>query len=158
MTERGRPGNVSRLRLVLGVVYTAMAVGQLASIDRMPTILGTYGLLHGRPATALALGLIVGEAVCGLWFLLRPRSRAAAPVWIYTAVSAAWSALAVQASVRGLTVPNCGCFGRYLRQHLSGITLAQDVLTLFYAAVLLRGLHRTSSTANAPEREEAISR
>ncbi|MBW5480374.1 MauE/DoxX family redox-associated membrane protein [Streptomyces bambusae] len=127
------------LRIVLGTVYTAMAIGQLASFSRMPGILSAYGLVTGGGATALAIGLIAGELVCGIWFLTRPRSRALAPVWVYAGVSVVWTVLATQAYARGLTVANCGCFGTYLAQRLSWFVLLQDALTLLYAGLLLRG-------------------
>ncbi|MFD8427803.1 MauE/DoxX family redox-associated membrane protein [Streptomyces coelicoflavus] len=136
------------LRLVLGTVYTAMAVGQLASLTDMPAILGAFGLVHGATAAVLAVGLIAGELVCGVWFLARPRSRAITAVWVYTAVSLVWSALAVQAYARGLAVDNCGCFGNYLTQQLSWFVLLQDALTLVYAAVLVRTARKTR--ANGP--------
>jgi hypothetical protein len=130
------------LRLVLGAIYTAMAVGQLASFQRLPDILAAYGLAHGPAAATLATVLIVGELVCGLWFLTRLGSAARSPVWVYTAVSLVWSALAAQAYNRGLAVDNCGCFGSYLTQRLTWFVLLQDALTLVYAAVLLRGTRR----------------
>ncbi|MEU9246983.1 MauE/DoxX family redox-associated membrane protein [Streptomyces sp. NPDC048385] len=130
------------LRLVLGAIYTAMAVGQTAAFQRMPDILSAYGLVHGPAAAMLATVLIVGELVYGLWFLTRPRSAARSPVWAYTTVSLTWSALAAQAYARGLAVDNCGCFGSYLTQRLTWFVLLQDALTLAYAAVLLRGTHR----------------
>ncbi|WP_327311943.1 MauE/DoxX family redox-associated membrane protein [Streptomyces sp. NBC_01235] len=133
------------LRLVLGTVYAAMAVGQLTSITDMPTVLGAYGLVHGAAAGVLAAGLIAGELVCGVWFLTRPRSTAITPGWVYTAVSVVWTVLAVQAYARGLAVDNCGCFGNYLTQRLSWFVLLQDGFTLVYAAVLLR----TTRTAAA---------
>ncbi|MDJ0346590.1 hypothetical protein QMK19_36860 [Streptomyces sp. H10-C2] len=130
------------LRLVLGAVYTGMGVGQLVSFRHMPALLGAYELVTGAAAT-LAAALIAGELVSGVWFLARPRSRALAPVWAYVAVSVVWSVLAVQAFARGVSVPNCGCFGVYLSQRLSWFTLLQDALTLFYAVLLLRGVRRT---------------
>lgn len=136
------------LRTVLGTVYTAMAVGQLASFGHMPRILSTYGLVTGGAATALAVALIAGELVCGVWFLARPRSKAVAPVWVFTAVSVVWTVLAVQAYARGLAVANCGCFGIYLTQQLSWFVLLQDALTLFYAWLLLR----TCGRVPAPQR------
>ncbi|WP_107483814.1 MauE/DoxX family redox-associated membrane protein [Streptomyces sp. SA15] len=57
------------LRLVLGAIYTAMGIGQLASMDEMSAILGAYGLVHGAAATVPAVVLIAGELVCGIWFL-----------------------------------------------------------------------------------------
>jgi hypothetical protein len=128
------------LRLLLGAVFTAMGLGQLVSLDRMPGILAAYGVVAGAGATAVAVALIAGELVCGLWFLARPRSPAPAPVWVYTAVSLTWSALAVQAFARGLTVTNCGCFGVSLAQRLSWSTLVQDALLLLYAVLLLGGI------------------
>ncbi|MFE3431176.1 class F sortase [Streptomyces sp. NPDC059171] len=90
------------LRLVLGLLLAAMALGQAASFDAMPAILTTYGLTSGAASTALAVALISAEAVTALWFLTRPRSRATTPVWLYTAVAVAWSALASQAFARRL--------------------------------------------------------
>ncbi|WP_367667054.1 MauE/DoxX family redox-associated membrane protein [Streptomyces sp. DG2A-72] len=133
------------LRMVLGAVYAAMAVGQLASFGHMPGILGAYGVVADVAATAPAVALIVGELVCGVWFLARPRSKALAPVWVYTAVSVVWSLLAVQAYARGLMVSNCGCFGVYLTQSLSWLVLLQDALTLVYAGLLLRAARRASA-------------
>lgn len=106
------------LRLILGAVLVAMAVGQLASWPDMPDILAAYQLADGLALPLLAALLIAGELLAGGWFLARPRSRAAAPVWVYTAVAVAWAGLAGQAYARGLIVPNCGCFGVYLSQSL----------------------------------------
>jgi hypothetical protein len=137
------------LRLVLGVVFTGMAAGQLASWSAMPSILDAYRLLPAPALPVLAAGLVAAELVCGVWFLARPRSPAVAPVWIYTVVSIVWAGLGLKAYVRGLPVDNCGCFGVYLTQRLSLFVLAQDALLLLYAAVLFRG-------ARASDREPAV--
>ncbi|MBT2366117.1 hypothetical protein J7E88_12560 [Streptomyces sp. ISL-10] len=142
------------LRIVLGTVYTAMALGQLASFEHMPRILAAYGLPADGAATVLAAALIAGELVCGIWFLGRPRSKALAPVWVYAGVSLVWSLLAVQAYARGLGVDNCGCFGIYLTQRLSWFVLFQDALTLLYAAVLIHSARRAPAPSHT-DREEA---
>ncbi|MGW0734764.1 MauE/DoxX family redox-associated membrane protein [Streptomyces sp. NPDC002851] len=130
------------LRLVLGAVFVAMALGQLVSFGAMPGILDAYELTGGAASTALAVALIVGEAVAGVWFLARPRSTAAVPVWCYTAVSVVRAALAVQAYARGLVLDNCGCFGRYATQRLGWWVLVEDGLLLLYAWLLLRRTRR----------------
>jgi Methylamine utilisation protein MauE len=81
VATRGAPyvGRVL-LRIVLGAVFAAMAVGQLASWAAIPAILGAYRLLPAAALPVLAAGLIAAELVCGIWFVTRPRSRAAAPV------------------------------------------------------------------------------
>ncbi|MER5216863.1 MauE/DoxX family redox-associated membrane protein [Streptomyces sp. NPDC002838] len=126
------------LRLVLGVLMAAMALGQLASFDAMPGILTAYGVTGGAASTALAVVLIAAEAVVGVWFLARPRSKAVVPVWLYTVVSLVWALLAVQAYARGLSVSNCGCFGIHLAQPLRWFVLVEDALMLLYAWLLLR--------------------
>ncbi|MFC1417711.1 MauE/DoxX family redox-associated membrane protein [Streptacidiphilus cavernicola] len=126
------------LRLLLGLTYTAMAAGQLASWPDMPTILAAYGAGGHQATTVLAAVLIASELASGLWFLAAPRSHARIPVWIYAAVCLLWATLAGQAFARGLAVAVCGCFGRYLPQSLSWIVLAEDALLLLYAVLLLR--------------------
>ncbi|AYV26451.1 MauE/DoxX family redox-associated membrane protein [Streptomyces avidinii] len=130
------------LRIVLGAVLAAMALGQLASFDAMPAILTTYGLTSGAASTALAVALISAETVTAGWFLARPRSRAITPVWLYTGVAVVWSVLASQAFARGLVLDNCGCFGTYLAQPLRWYVLVEDALMLLYAWLLWRAARR----------------
>lgn len=149
------------LRLILGVLLVVMAAGQLASFDAMPGIIGAYGLTGAAASTALAVALIAGEALAGVWFLVRPRCTAATPAWIYAAVSAVWAVLAAQAFARGLALNNCGCFGIYATQPLRWFVLVEDALMLLYAGLLLRGSHRrwtsapASGAADSPSRLEA---
>lgn len=135
------------LRIVLGLLLAAMALGQLASFDATPAILTTYGLTSGAASTALAVVLIGAKAVTAVWFLARPRSRATTPVWLYTGVAVVWAALAAQAFARGLALGNCGCFGAYFAQPLRWYVLVEDALMLLYAWLLWRGLRRTRPTS-----------
>lgn len=138
------------LRIILGVVYLGMATGQALSWQQMPEILGTYEALPPSALRPLAVALMVGEAVTGVWFLARPRSQALAPVWVYTAVSVMWGALGMHAWLRGVQVDNCGCFGLYLTQRLSLFVMAQDALLLVYAALMIRsGLRARAEMTDA---------
>jgi hypothetical protein len=144
------------LRNLLGALFVAMAAGQLASFPWMPGILADYGLVSGPGATALAVVLIAAELVCGVWFLARPRSRERVPVWVFTAVAVVWALLAAQAYARGLTVANCGCFGRYLPQRLSWFVLVQDALLLLYAGLLLRGSAATPAGSGGARKRDGL--
>jgi hypothetical protein len=129
------------LRIALGALYAAMAAFQVASWPAMPDILGAYDAVPPGALPWLAAALIGAELVAGGWLLARPRSAGLAPAWLFAAVAAAWTALGVQAYLRGLAVDNCGCFGSYLTQRLTWFTLAQDGLLLIYAGLLLRAAH-----------------
>jgi Methylamine utilisation protein MauE len=148
VTERLEVGPYGRgmwLRLILGAIYVGMAGGQLASWRQMPAILSAYGAGGPVAMRTLAVVLVAGELVCGLWFLARPRSSAMVPVMVYSVVSLVWATLGAQAIIRGLAVANCGCFGVYLHQRLSLFVLAQDALLLVYAVLLVRGSLRARS-------------
>lgn len=145
------------LRLVLGALLAAMALGQLLSLHAMPDLLGAYGLTAVAASTALAMVLIAAQRVGGAWLLARPRVTAMVPVWIFIGVSAVWAVLAVQAYARGLPVPNCGCFGTYLTQPLRWFVLIEDALMLTYGVLLLRATRRRKNTP-ATRRTERISR
>lgn len=139
------------LRIILGSVLAAMALGQLASFDAMPAILTAYGLTSGAASTALAVALIGAETATAVWFLARPRSRAATPVGLYTGVAVVWAVLATQAFARGLVLDNCGCFGTYAIQPLRWYVLVEDALMLLYAWPLWRGLRRArAAVSTAP--------
>ncbi|HCT76656.1 MAG TPA: hypothetical protein DGT23_08720 [Micromonosporaceae bacterium] len=134
------------LRIILGALYAAMAVGQLASWQAMPDVLGAYQGVPNEMLPWFAAALIGAEFVAGAWFLALPRSQMLAPVWIYTAVAVVWTVLGAQAYARGLAVDNCGCFGVYLTQRLTWFTLVQDGLLLLYAALMIRGGLRARAT------------
>lgn len=141
------------LRLVLGVVYLAMAVGQTVSFGSMPEVLAAYRLLDATWWSPVVVVLIASELVCGVWFVARPWSRQLGPVWLYTAVAVFWAVLGTQAYLRGVAVDNCGCFGNYLTQRLSLFVLAQDALLLVYAGLLFRGAwSRAPLAGDAPIR------
>ncbi|MDM4722296.1 MauE/DoxX family redox-associated membrane protein [Micromonospora sp. WMMA1363] len=137
------------LRAVLGAVLTAMASGQLVSWPAMPDILAAYGIAPAAALPWLAAVLIVAELTGGLWLLTRPRSCALTPVWVYAGVAVVWAGLAVQAFARGLTVDNCGCFGRFLTQRLGWFVLLQDALLLIYGGLLLRATRKARARSAA---------
>lgn len=137
------------LRAVLGAILTVMGAGQLVSWPVMPDILAAYQVAPVAALPWLAAVLILAELAGGLWLLTRPRSCALTPVWIYVGVAVAWAGLAAQAFARGLTVDNCGCFGRFLIQGLGWFVLLQDALLLLYAGLLLRATRKARARSAA---------
>ncbi len=112
------------VRIYLSVLLLAMAAGQLVDLPGFVAIIEDYSVGSGV-AWPLAIALTAGEVAAGgaTLFTRRRRGEGAA---IAVAVTVLWSALAVQALARGLSVDNCGCFGVYFGQRLSGWILVQD--------------------------------
>lgn len=133
------------LRVALGVLLTAMFLGQVSDLDGFVRILRDYQLGDGM-ARVLAGFLVIGEGLAGS-SLLWPRASAphiAIDVHLSAGgfailVALTWSVLAVQAFARGLAIPNCGCFGVYFGQRLSPWILVQDVSFVSWAFIVARG-------------------
>lgn len=141
MRPRRRTGTI--LPRLLGLLFLTMAGGQLRDLPAFRAILATYEFAS---PDVLSVLLQSGELLAGAWLLFAPRRRPIVPAAVFTATSLLWALLATQAFVRGLTVPNCGCFGTYLAQPLRWWVLLQDALLLLYSGLLLRraraGRHR----------------
>ncbi len=115
------------MRLGLGALLAAMAVGQASDFGGFVDIVASHRVGGDGAAVVVALLLVSGEAVAAAGLLARsPRARrrgATATV----AVAVAWSLLASQAFGRGLALPNCGCFGVHAAQRLRWWVLVEDV-------------------------------
>lgn len=110
-------------RRILGALLLLMAVLQLSDPGGFADVLRTYDF---GPVGTLAVGLIVGELVGGLG-LLGPSQHRRSAATVGLVVASVWSILGAQAFARGLTLPNCGCFGVHLAQPLRWWVLLEDV-------------------------------
>jgi hypothetical protein len=152
--------------LIFAPLLLAMALGQLASLTEFEESLAGYRVLGGT-TWAVAIALPAAEILAALGLLLRRRispgfARAAAVGGLLVALF--WTALAVQAFARGLSLENCGCFGAYLAQELRWWILIEDAEFLILAGfsawavgLTLRRRRRSiargePSLADAPDR------
>ncbi|HVE95525.1 MAG TPA: MauE/DoxX family redox-associated membrane protein [Pseudonocardiaceae bacterium] len=135
-------GRQAILHRVLGGLFAAMAVFQLADLPGFVGVLETFQLGGAGLAWAFAVALLAGELVSGGWLLVAPGRWPLVPALVFAATSAMWSALAAQAFAWGLVLDNCGCFGVYLAQPLRWWVLVQDAALLGYSALLLRAAIR----------------
>lgn len=136
-------------RRILAGLLVAMAAGQAFSFSTFVDALETYDFAPDLLVPVVALVLIGGEAVAGAGLWLRRSSFSAV---LGVIVAAVWTVLAAQAFARGLVVPNCGCFGRWLTQELRWWVLFEDAEFVFLAGWVLWREHSTSVTG--PVREE----
>ncbi len=128
-----------------------MAGGQAFSFPTFVDALETYDFAPDAVVPVVALALIGGEAVAGVG-LWRRRSSSAAVLGL--TVAAVWTLLAAQAFARGLVVPNCGCFGRWLTQELRWWVLLEDAEFVFLAGWVL--WRQRSTPVAGPVREEVV--
>lgn len=139
-------------RWTTALLLLAMATGQLSDVQGFVDVVETYGV-GGRPAAwTLGIGLIVGELTGGGLLLRGATDRRRMGAAVAVVVAAVWSLLATQAFARGLTLPNCGCFGVHLAQPLRWWVLLEDAELVALTLWVRRQVAATSDPVPAPAR------
>jgi len=120
------------LRFAIGAILLATAVGKLLDIPGFARVLGTYNAFLPGALVPIAVTIPVAELALAFW-LFSGRNLAAsalASAGMHGGY-ALWSAVSV---LRGLKLPNCGCFGVFLARPLGWSTVFED-LVLFGASL-----------------------
>ncbi len=138
----GRRRAAAFLRVAIGVILLATAVGKLLDVGGFARVLGTYRALPEASLRPLAVLIPIAELVLAMW-LFSGRALVASALTSTAAhlAYATWSAAAIE---RGLKLANCGCFGVFLARPLGWGTVAED-LVLVAASVALLLLARRAS-------------
>lgn len=123
-------------RFYLGGLLAAMALGQLLSFPTFVDIVADYRL-SSLPSLLMAVVLLILEIVAAVGLLAPRKMFPRLGEWAGLTVAVMWSLLAVQALARGIEIDNCGCFGAYLGQRLSGWILLQDAVFVGLAVVVV---------------------
>lgn len=92
----------------------------------------------GRVSETIAVLLFALEVIVATGLITGALPVAVA--WLAVAVTGAWGVLAVQAFIRRRHVPNCACFGRFMRQELRWWVLLEDVAFVGLAVLQLRAV------------------
>ncbi len=115
---------------IFGLLLAAMVVGQTLSYGEFVQAIDTYGVTSGSLSSLLALLIIGFESLGALGALTPQFAKGVRRELILCGVIVAifWTFLAAQALIRGIDVPNCGCFGSYFPQPLNIGVLVQDAI------------------------------
>lgn len=115
-----------------------MAVGQALSWKTYMSAVASHGLgAWSRPVASL---LFMGEVVAAVGLIADLAGTQVRVAALALVVTAAWGLLALQAFVRRRNVPNCACFGRFMRQPLRWWVLLEDAAFVGLAAWHLRAV------------------
>ena len=131
------------LRLFLGLVLLATAVGKLADVRGFAGVLRAYEAFPEASLLPLAAAIPIAELALALWlFSGRGLEGAALAALVLHVVYAAWAALSL---ARGLRLENCGCFGVFLARPLGWTTVAEDLVLAGASAALLAAAARRAA-------------
>jgi hypothetical protein len=135
------------VRLILqhgiALILLATGLGKLLDVPGFVQVLATYQALPVWLLRPVAVAFVVLELRLAEWLLSGKRLSHAALASV--ALHSAFTAWSIVALLRGLNVPNCGCFGVFWARPLTWGTVGED---LFLVAISwgLYALARSRST------------
>lgn len=113
------------LQYGIALILLVTGLGKLLDVPGFVQVLATYQALPAWLLTPAAVVLVLVELWLAVWLLTGKRLAyaALASVALHGALTG-WSLVAL---LRGLNVPNCGCFGVVWARPLGWRTVAEDL-------------------------------
>jgi hypothetical protein len=136
--RRRRLGLAVALRAAFAALLLVTGGAKLLDLRGFAQVVGTYQVLPDALLMPAGTGLALAEVALGLWIASGLRAIAAA--WATILLHLGYLAWLLLALVRGLAVPNCGCFGVYWARRLTPWTPLEDVVLLALALLLYRSV------------------
>ncbi len=126
--------------IALGLLLAAQGLGKLANLSGYVAALGAFEALPGVLLWPVAVVWLVLEVGSGAALVQGRFARHGALGAL--AISVGYALLTVSASVRGLVVPNCTCFGVFLPQALGASVLVQDAIMVIWSGWAVKATAR----------------
>lgn len=123
-------------RLVMGLVCLASALGKSLDLPGFIEVLATYRLIPDWGLWPVGLGVTGLEWVLALWLLSGWRIESGALVALV--LFGLYTAGLVITLLRGLNLPNCGCYGVFFPQPLRWYSPLEDMVLVGMCYALWR--------------------
>lgn len=134
------------LRVLIGLVLLATALGKSLDLGGFAAVVGTYDVFPAWAWWPVAIGITAGEWVLGAWMLSGRRARLACG--LAALMHASYAGWAVLALLRGITVLNCGCFGVFLARPLTWQTVIEDSVVTALCLIAVWGSRAAQGRAD----------
>lgn len=132
------PRYATVLRFAFAALLIVSALGKLLDNRGFAEVLRTYEILPESITLVAALVVSLAELALGLALVVGVHLVQAAFLTLFFHLGyIAWLALAY---LRGLDIPNCGCFGVFLARPLTGWTFVEDGFLVLTALLFVRGV------------------
>ena len=116
------------LRIFVGVILITTGIGKGLDLPGFVGVIDTYQLMPTLLHWPTAIGMTSFELFLGSW-LLSGRHAGRAGL-VSAALHASFTVWAIIALLRGLDIPNCGCFGVFLARPLTWATPVEDAVMI----------------------------
>ena len=123
-------------RLIIGLVCLASALGKSLDLPGFVDVLRTYRLFAEWALSPIAFGITGLEGVLGAWLLAGWRIQTGALLALI--LYGLYAAGLVVTLLRGLDLPNCGCYGVFFPQPLRWYSPLEDMVLVGMSYALWR--------------------
>ncbi|QPD02752.1 MAG: hypothetical protein Nkreftii_000526 [Candidatus Nitrospira kreftii] len=128
-------------RLLIGGVLLASALGKSLDLQGFVDVLATYRLFPDRSLWPLALGITGIEWVLAAWILVGWQLSTGALIAL--SLNGLYAIGLSITLLRGLDLPNCGCYGVFFPQPLRWYSPLEDLVLVGICALLRIGTNRS---------------
>lgn len=124
------------LRYFIASVLLLTGIGKLLDVPGFIQVIDTYKIIPTflQPAVAVSMVLVELKIAENLFRKINLKINALAA----TALHICFTLLATLTLLRGIDVPNCGCFGVFWARPLTFITVAEDIFMVGVCVLLLK--------------------
>jgi hypothetical protein len=131
------------LQYAIGLILLATSIGKMLDVQGFIAVLRTYDTFAEVTLSVVALIFVISELKVAELLLFGHKLvwGAAASV----AMHLFFTAGATLSMIRGLDIPNCGCFGVFLARPLTWGTVVEDLIMLTASVVLFILLKKEQS-------------
>ncbi len=128
------------LRYFIATVLLLTGIGKLLDVPGFIKVIDTYKIIPTilQPAVAVSMVLVELKIAENLFRNINIKITAL----VATALHICFTLLASLTLIRGIEVPNCGCFGVFWARPLTFITVAEDIFMVGVCVLLFKLLQR----------------
>lgn len=124
------------LQILVGGIIFGSALGKSLDFPGFVDVLETYQAFSPSILSPLAAIVMIGEFVLGTWILSGYRLRMSA--FVGAGMNAGYAGWMTISLMRGLDLPNCGCFGVFFPQPLSWRSPIEDLALVAFCALMAK--------------------
>ncbi len=132
-------------RLLIGSVLLASALGKSLDLKGFVEVLVTYRLFPDWSLWTLAFGIVGSEWALAVWILVGWRLPTGALLAMM--MNALYALGLIITLVRGLDLPNCGCYGVFFPQPLRWYSPVEDLALVGICYALYVGAQKSKQTS-----------
>ena len=122
------------LQVFIAALLLITSIGKLLDIRGFAQVLLTYHLFPESVVLPIALTLALFELLLSLWIFSGVQLTLSALTAVVLYLQ--FTVVAVISNLRGLDIPNCGCFGVFWAQPMSWVTVVEDMVLTAVCGVL----------------------